>query len=241
MPSHLSAILLGISLSLIPVSVAQAQTEAAAEVAERYISRGGGLLLSDTYTYDEGITERFDIDVPVRFRVYVPRFDGVTVRDFLLPDGGAFAAFQFTYVSDETTEQGLFLENFQVTTANIPMAAEADDPLQMRADLAAQLLREQIFPSAIGAFPEGELLVLERVELGNVPNAVQMIGSHIRPESGGRELVRAVIFPHPDQVESLMAVSRINLTLVPAVDAETLAASITGHMMSEWEYLGLSE
>jgi hypothetical protein len=68
-----------------------------------------------------------------------------------------------------------------------------------------------------------------------------MIGSHIRPDSGGRELVRAVIYPHPDQVQSMMAVARINLELVPALDAETLDASITGRIMADWEYLEVAE
>lgn len=237
MRAFLTPFVIGLGLLAITTPIAQAQSEEAAAVAERYISRGGGLVISDTYTYDESVTERFGIDVPVHFRLAVPRFNGVTTRDFLVPDGGAFAAFQFNYVSDETPEDGIFLENLQVTTANIPLAEGAADPLQARAEMAAQLLREQVFPNSIAAFPEGEMLVLERIELGSIPNAVQMIGQHIRPESGTLELVRAVIFPHPDQIESMMAVARINLAIVPALDAETLEASITGHMMSQWEYL----
>jgi hypothetical protein len=233
--------LFAIAFSALAAPALHAQNDEAAAVAENYITHSGGLILSNTYTYDESVTERFDIEVPVQFRLTVPRFRGVTTTDFLLPDGGAFAAFQFNYVSDLTPEDGIFLELLQVTTANIPMAEGEEDPLRARAELSAQLLREQVFPSSIGAFPEAEMLVLEMIELGDIPNAVQMIGSHIRPDSGGRELVRAVIFPHPDQVESMMAVARINLELVPALDAETLDASITGRIMADWEYLEVAE
>lgn len=233
----LTAALVGFGLACAPM--VHAQTSEAARVAQDYIEHGGGLILSDVYSYDSDLEERLGIEVPVPFRLQVPRFNGVTTRDFVLPDGGAFAAFQFTYAPEGTEENGAFLENLQVTVATIPFVDDADDPEEARAAMTAQLLREQVYPNAIGTFPEGELLVLERLPLGGLENAVQMIGSHIRPESGARELVRAVIFPHPEQAASLMVVSRINLALVPAVDGETLAASITGRMLTDWEYLPL--
>lgn len=218
-----------------------AQTvDPAAQVAEDYISRQG-IIFSDTYTFDDGFAAEFDVDVPVPFRLLVPQFSGVSTGTFLQPDGGAFVAFVFTHMIDADAGIEAFLENLQVTDAIIPMVPEAQDPEQSRVELTAQLLREQVFPNAIGSFPEAELLVLEQIELGNVSNAVQMIGSHIRPETGARELVRVVIFPHPDQPESLMVMSRLNLSLVPAVDGDTLAASITGRILSRWEYLDLAE
>ncbi len=222
-------------LGLILAGPAFAQTEPVPGFLGDAYFEPSNFTLSDTYTFDEDFAEEHDVVVPVPFRLSIPRRDGIEVQTALLPDGGAFVGFTFT---SEPTDgfDSLFLEVMQVTDATIPLMAEEADPSQARVQVAAGLLENDFWGANFAAAPEARILAVEEIELGTVPNAVQLIGAYYDPEFDDQMMVRAVILPHPDQPESLLILNQINLDVIPVRDGETLAATTSGRILEEFEY-----
>jgi hypothetical protein len=189
-----------------------------------------GLYLEQAFNFDDTYTERFGIDVPVPFSVSVPNRDGVVLIADGAPDGGAFV--KFTFATD--TEPRQFLENIQVVTASIPMAEEAEDPATARIQIAARALQEQVFPQAVEGFDEPQILAIEQINFGDVVG-VHLVGTYGDPAIGPM-VVRLTMMLNPDAPESYFTISNINATLVPVVDGETLAASLTGRVLNSWVY-----
>ena len=64
---------------------AEAQTASAEGTFSFNLFDFAGVTLSDVYTFDDSYTERFGIEVPVPFRVDVPRRDGVGPSPMVAP------------------------------------------------------------------------------------------------------------------------------------------------------------
>lgn len=189
-----------------------------------------GAYREQDFHFDARYTERFGIEVPVPFSVSVPeRTDVVLIADGE-PDGGAFV--KFTFAID--TEPRQFLENIQVVTASIPMAEETEEPLRTRVAIAAQVLQERLFPRAVEGFEESRVLAVEQIDFGDV-TGVHLVGTYTDPLTGPM-LLRLTAMLHPDQPESYVTISNINLGLVPVTDGDTLAASLTGRLLNSWVY-----
>lgn len=189
-----------------------------------------GLYTGQNFNFDEDYTERFGIPVVVPFSIVVPNRDGVVLIADGRPDGGAFV--KFTFATDTDPRQ--LLENIQVVSASIPMAEGAEDPMQTRLQIAANALREQIFPQAVAGYEDPQILAIEQINFGDVVG-VHLVGTYADP-SIGPMAVRLTMMLHPDHPESYFTIANINLTLVPVNDGETLAASLTGRILDSWVY-----
>ena len=194
-----------------------------------------GLTLSDTYTFDAEAAARHEIDLQAPFRINVPRASQVQRNVFVNPDGGALVGIMFRRAENPTGTDADLIELVQITGAQLPMAADLDPNGPSRLQLAGQLARDRAFPKMVAQKEGAELLDVSFIQLGEV-EAVQVVGRHLEPEIGP-VLVRIVIVPHPDQVESLMIVAKINLANVPVTDQATLEGSLSGRIISSWEYL----
>ncbi len=229
-------------MRLIPLAVglflagpAFAQSEPVPDILGEAYFEPSNFTLSDTYTFDDDFASEHGVEVPVDFRLSVPRRSGIEVQTTLLPDGGAFVGFSF--VSEPTGNFGaFFLESMQMTDATIPLLAEESDPSQARVRVAAGLLENDFWAANFANAPEARILTVEQIELGTVPNAVQLIGTYYDAEYDDQMMVRAVILPHPDQPESLLALTQINLDVIPVRDGDTLAATTSGRILTEFEY-----
>lgn len=193
-----------------------------------------GLTLSDTYTFDAEAAARHDIDLKAPFRISVPRDPRVARNVFVNPDGGALVGIMFRRAEGQTGTDMDLLEHVQITGAQLPMAADLDPDGPSRLQIAGQLARDRAFPMMVADKEGAELLDASFIQLGAL-EAVQVVGRHLEPEIGP-VLVRIVIVPHPDQVESLMIVAKINLANVPVTDQDTLESSLSGRILASWEY-----
>lgn len=192
-----------------------------------------GLTISDIFVFDDAFGEEYGIDVPVPFSVRVPWDSRILRIVDGKPSGGAFVKFTFG-LEDVSTDERVLLENLQVTTVTIPLYADHDDPALARQRSAVVLARDHVFPRFARDHESLEILTIEALTIGEVA-AVQLIGQFVTPDLGPM-LLRAVILPHPEQEPSLIAVAMINLTLVPVHDRETLSKSLTGRILTSWEY-----
>ncbi len=193
-----------------------------------------GLTVSDTYTFDAETAARHEIDLKAPFRISVPRDPRVQRNVFVNPDGGALVGIMFRRADGQTGTDADLLEHVQITGAQLPLAADLDPDGPTRLQLAGQLARDRAFPMMVANKEAAELLDVSFLELGAL-QAVQVVGRHLEPEIGP-VLVRIVIVPHPEQVDSLMIVAKINLANVPVTDQATLEASLSGRVISSWEY-----
>ena len=119
-------------------------------------------------------------------------------------------------------------------TVSIPMAEEAEDPPRTRVAIAAQVLQEQLYPRAVEGFEEPRMLAVEQIDFGDV-TGVHLIATYTDPAIGPM-LLRLTAMLHPDQPESYVTISNINLDLVPVEDGDTLAATLTGRLLDSWVY-----
>lgn len=194
-----------------------------------------GFEVSDTYSLDQTFAETYNVEVLAPVRLSVPRHDGLHVRAIAVPDGGALMAFVFSQAG-ATPEQNVYLEDIQVTSATIPMFADSEDPTHERRLVAAQLLENDLFPQWSGRYEQAEIYAIEAIELGNAAGALQLVAGYYDQEFNANMMLRAVILPHPTQEASYMAVATIDLDRVPVTNAETLAATVSGRVLSAWEY-----
>ncbi|MBF9042408.1 hypothetical protein HKCCE4037_03670 [Rhodobacterales bacterium HKCCE4037] len=225
---------LALSLALTAPVLAQS-TQATGSVTFDYFS-DAALTVSDTYTFDNAFSEQYGVEVPVPFRIDVPRRDEVGVQTALMPEGGAFMGYTF-FIPGPDGSPAVFLENLQFTNATIPVMADQPDPDAARAQAMAGLLENEVFPAVSAGFERPEILTLELAPNPPVPGAVHMVARMYDAQYDDTMLVRAMILPHPDQAESLLAVSMINLDEVAANDLETLLATLSGRVLASFEYL----
>ncbi len=215
-PLHAQSVTLGGEVTFNPLTVGEIET-------------------SNIYNLDQAFAENHGVDVPAPLRVLVPQHDGLHVQAIAVPDGGALMAFVFSQAGD-TPQERFFLEDLQVTDAVIPLFADSEDPIHQRRLVAARLLEEEVFPQLTEDYERAEILAIETVELGNAQAALQLIGGYYDQNFEENTMLRVVILPHPNQEESYMAVASINLDRVPVTNAETLAASVSGRVLSSWLY-----
>lgn len=216
MPINAQSVTLGGDVAFNPLSVGEAD-------------------VSNIYNIDASFADTYGAEVPAPLRLLVPEHDGLHVRALAVPDGGALMAFVFSQ-DGATPDDRLYLEDIQVTGAVIPMFPDSADPIHERRVIAAQLLEQDVFPRMTAGFERAEIFAIEAIELGNVPGALQLVAGYYDPTFDDNMMLRAVILPHPNQAESYMAMATINLDLVPVTNAETLAATMTGRVLSSWLY-----
>lgn len=182
------------------------------------------------FLFDDGYAQQFGIDVPAPFSLSVPNQDQVELIAEGQPDGGAFVRLTFA-----TGEPRQFVENIQVVTATIPMAEEAESPQDLRLQLSANLLQEQVFPVAVEGFEDAEILAIEVFEFeGHM--GVHLVGRYTDPAIGPM-LLRLTAHPNPDSPASYLTVSNINLSLVPVTDGDTLRRSLSSRVANGLTYL----
>lgn len=191
--------------------------------------------IADPYFLSASFTEQFGVPVPAPVGILVPRHDDLHVRALAVPDNGALMVFVFSQDARDERDR-VFLEDLQITDATIPLLSDQENPARARIRASVALLEEQVFPQWAGRYENAEILTIETIALGNVPGAVQLIARYFDQEFGANMLLRAVILPHPNQEASYMAVATIDLDLVPVVDGNTLAASLSGRVLSNWRY-----
>lgn len=194
-----------------------------------------GFELSDIYDLDQAFADTYSVAIPAPVRLLVPRHDGLHVRSIANLEGGGILAFVFSQEGD-TPEDRVILEDLQVTNASIPLFPDSEDPVHERRIVAAQLLEHEVFPMWAARYQGAEIFAIEAVELGNVQGALQLVAGYFDDEYNSNMMLRAVILPHPTQEESYMAVAAINLDLLNVTDPETLAATVSGRVLSSWEY-----
>lgn len=215
-PSHAQSVQLGGDVVFDPLTVGEIET-------------------SDIYYLNQAFAENYNVDVSAALRVLVPQHDGLHVQAIAVPDGGALMAFVFSQAGD-TPEERLFLEDLQVTGAVIPLFADSADLIHERRLIAAQLLEEDAFPRMTEGYERAEIFAIEAVELGNAQGALQLVAGYYDHNFDENIMLRVVILPHPAQAESYMAVATINLDRVPVANAEGLAATVSGRVLSSWLY-----
>lgn len=193
-----------------------------------------GLTLSDTFTFDADLAERNDLDLPAYFRISVPRDARIERRVIPNPTGGALVGIMFTRAENRTGTDADLLELVQITGARVPIQSDQNGQDQARLRVAAGLARDVAFPRMVEGKEGAEIIDISPITLGEL-QAVQVIGRHLEPELGP-VLLRIVVVPHPEQAESLVIVAKINLALVPVQDSATLDASLSGRLISSFEY-----
>ncbi len=190
-----------------------------------------GFEASKVFKFDASYTEKFGIPVAVPFQINVPINRQIELIADGKPAGGGLAKFTFATKDEPRT----FIENIQIVSATIPLMTDQDDPAAARVQVAVGLLTDQVFPAAVQGFQNAKILTVEEISMGGV-HAVHLIGTYDDPTIGAM-LLRLVAMPHPSNEQSYVTISNINLALVPVMDGPTLAASLSGRVMSSWTYL----
>lgn len=193
-----------------------------------------GLTLSDTVTFDAEIAERNGLDLPAYFRIRIPRDPRIERRIIPNPSGGALVGIVFSRGEDQTGTDADLLELVQITGARVPMQPEHDGQELSRVQAAGLLARDIVLPRMIADKEGAELIDVSQFSVGEM-RAAQVLATHLEPEIGP-VLLRIVILPHPEQADGLMVVAKINLGLVPVEDNEMLTSTLSGRIISSWEY-----
>lgn len=187
------------------------------------------------FNFDEAYTAKFSIPVPIPFGISVPLRNDVKLIADGKPDGGAFVKFTFALESDDgDSDNRIFLEDVQIVTATIPIPTDVEDPKKLRLQLAAKLLREKMFPRDVEGFDDAEILAIEAYQFDGYLG-VQLIGRYTNPTKGPM-LVCMTANLNPDQPQSYLTVSHINLTLVPANSGEALQQAMSSRVANSLIY-----
>ena len=189
-----------------------------------------GFELSDIFNFDDGYTEETGQQVPVPFRLLVPRADGVELIADGQPDGGIV---KFTFVTE--TEPRQFIENLRIFTATVWPEVAPEDFEQARIEAASMLMQEQAFPMATGQFQHQEVLALGGLQVGDHIVA-ELVGRYLDPTIGPM-LIRMVMFMDPESEQAYLFIANLNWAHVPATSPEDLANSLTGRTMLSFEWL----
>ncbi|CAN0491647.1 unnamed protein product, partial [Hapterophycus canaliculatus] len=182
---------------------------------------------------DDAFEQAHGVEVDTPVVVQVPRHPGLLVEQFPAPSSGATIVFQFSQDAARPQDRA-YLEDLQITGFNLPMFEDSADPVQARRNYAAGYFQSELFPQWAGNFEQAELFAIEDIALGNATGALQMVAGYYDQANGDNMMVRVVILPHPDRIEGYMAIATINLDLVPVSNPETLAATLTGRVLSSW-------
>ncbi len=190
-----------------------------------------GAYVQRIFNFDEEYASKYGITVPIPFSISVPIRSDVKMIADGKPDDGGFAKFTFAVEDDGNL---VFLENIKLVSATIPIPADVDDPEAVRMQIAAKLLREQAFPSAVKGFQNPEILALEKYEFDN-SRGVQLIGLYVDPSIGSM-LLRMTINLNPKHPVSYLTVANTNLSLVPVSNGDTLRQTITARVANGLTY-----
>lgn len=190
---------------------------------------------TDVYSLDADFAAEHDVAVPAPSDLTLPRHEGLHVRIIPTPVGRDVLAVEFSQITADPDDL-IFLESLQITDAAIPMMADQDDPTQARVLEAAGLLQQAFLPAWLQAFPETEVLGMQQTAFGNAAAAVEILLAYRDSRQSANMLTRVVVLLHPDQPESLLVTANIDLDQVPVTDAETLAATLTGRVLSQWRF-----
>mgnify|MGYP000144408327 CR=1 FL=1 len=190
-----------------------------------------GAYVQRVFNFDEAYTSKYGIPVPTPFSISVPIRSDVKMIADGKPDDGGFAKFTFA-----VEDQGnlILLENIKIVKATVPIPTDAENPEAVRIQIAAKLLQEQAFPSAVKGFQSPEILALEKYEFDN-SRGVQLIGRYVDP-SIGPMLLRLTINLNPDHPVSYLTVANMNLSLVPVSNGDTLRQTITARVANGLKY-----
>lgn len=187
------------------------------------------------FVLDDAFATQYNTPVPASATFNLPQHPGMYIQPVFAPGGGTIMAFYFLLDARDSADR-MFLEDLQVVSLNIPMQPDAEDPVGARMVNAAQLLEQQVIPDWGARMQNIEFFGIEAVPLGSVQNAVQLVAAYVDPETNSNMLVRFVAMIHPEQEDGYFLVARINADLVAVTDPATLAASLTGRVLSSWQY-----
>ncbi|SHJ90544.1 hypothetical protein SAMN05444000_11539 [Shimia gijangensis] len=190
-----------------------------------------GAYVDRIYNFDEAYTAKHGIPVPTPFSISVPIRKDVKMIADGKPEGGAFAKFTFAI---ENADKLVLLENIQIIRGAFPIPTDTEDPEALRLQIAANVLKEQVFPSAVQGFQSPQILALEKYKFDH-SSGVQLVGRYVDPTIGPM-LLRLTVNLHPNQPESYFTVANINLAFVPVSDGETLRQTISGRVANSLSY-----
>lgn len=185
----------------------------------------------DVFALDQAFADAHGVNVSSPVTMQVPRHDGLQTDMIPAPNSGATAVLVFTQAAD-----GAFLEDMQITGFNLPMFEGSADPIHERRVFAAQFMEAELFPQWATRYQGAEIFAIEAIELGNSVGGLQLVAGYYDQENADNMMLRAVILPHPDRIEGYLAVVNVNLDIVPVTDPETLAATLTGRVLSSWQF-----
>jgi len=174
-----------------------------------------------------------DVAVPAPFWIDVPMRDDISLTTAdPVPEGPIL---ELTFSADPDDAGLILLESFRVVGAGIPIFGSDEGAVDIRRRMAGQILEQLAFPAETQGFDDATILTRERFDVGNV-HGVEIVGTYTDPVQGPM-LLRMVALPHPTQLASYVAVSRISLTFVPVVDG-VFDDTLTGRIVTSWRYDG---
>ncbi|WP_071674205.1 hypothetical protein [Nioella nitratireducens] len=189
-----------------------------------------GAYANRIFLFDEVYAEDHDVEVPVPFSVSVPAQDPVEVIADGEPGGNGLAKFTFA-VGDPRA----FLESVLIVPTPLPMAADdAQDPVRARVETASAVLRDVIFPQVSQGLAGAEMLALEAYPFEGYMGA-HLIARYTDAELGPM-LLRLTAHPNPVGAQSYVAISAINLSMVPVTNGETLLQSMSTRVANSLTY-----
>lgn len=189
----------------------------------------------DTFTIDAAFAATHDVEVPSPVQLQVPGHDGLHVDTIPAPGSGAKLVFVFSQDAALARDRA-FLEDVQLTGFNLPTYEDSADPIHERRVFVAEFFETELFPQWANRYERAEIFAIEVIELGNSRGALQLVAGYYDQENGDNMMLRAVVLPHPERVEGYLAIANINLDIVPVTDPETLAATLTGRLLSSWQF-----
>lgn len=185
--------------------------------------------------YDDAFAAEHDFTLPAPFSITMPTRTGVDMEFLANPPGGALMAFIFTSEATETFASE-YLEVLQFTTPPIPDMSDAEDPTLALTQHLETVMLTDFFPNTFGDFPEATIQSVGVIQIGDVSNAVELIGTYYDNRYDDHMLVRAVVMPHPDRPVGITAMSQVSLDVIPVDDAATLAATMGGRILSSFAF-----
>lgn len=187
------------------------------------------------FTIDQSFAETHGVEVRTPVTFLVPGHFGLHVASDAAPSTGATVVFGFHQEATQSQPRA-YLEDVQITGFGLPLFEDAEDPIHARRIYAASYLEAELFPQWASRFEQAEIFAIEAIELGNAAGALQLVAGYYDQDAGDNMMLRAVILPHPDRISGYMALASINLDLVPVTNAESLAQTLTGRLLSSWQF-----
>ena len=186
--------------------------------------------INHTYSFNAAYTAKYNIPIEVPFVLQVPIRKDVELIADGHPDGGIV---KFTFVT-KGAEGRNFIEHIHVVDAVFPIPQSSENPMSARLQVAARLLAESAYPSAVQGRADAKMIGTREISVNGM-RAAEVLATYSDPVNGPIVLQLTAI-PHPLRAESYFTSRNISRTLVPMTGPEQLPETLGGRVLDSFTY-----